>query len=81
MEEEIKKDKTIFDLGLHETMFIEEKVTPKFSGDIDTKRYEVTRVPGGWVYSFEYPGFRQSPIVFVPFKKETVKKVSNAKNA
>lgn len=72
MEEEKKKEKTIYDLKMHETLFIEEKVTPRFNGDIEVKKYEVTRVPGGFVYSFEYAGFRQSPIVFVPFSDEFV---------
>ena len=65
-----KKEKTIYELDLHETLTVEEKVTPLFDGATDIKKYEVTRVPGGWVYSFEYPGFRQSPIVFVPYHSD-----------
>ena len=70
---ENKKEKTIYTLGMHETLFVEEPVEIKTeSGAMSksTKKYEVTRVPGGWVYAFEYPGFRQSPIVFVPWANE-----------
>ena len=71
---EIKKEeKTIYELGLHETLFIEESTLPPAGNNGNEpviKKYEVTRVPGGWVYSFEYPGFRTSPIVFVPFSNE-----------
>lgn len=64
-----KKEKSIYDLELHQTLFVEEEVL--INGvDKSTKKYEVTRVPGGWVYAFEYPGFRQSPIVFVPFRDD-----------
>lgn len=65
-----EKKKTIYDLGLHETLLIEEvigKVEGTQSKEEFIKKYEVTRVPGGWVYAFDYPNFRQSPIVFVPF--------------
>ena len=60
-----EKGKTIYDLALHETMEIEE-------GEIGIKgkKYEVTRVPGGFIYLVEYPGYRQAPTVFVPFNTE-----------
>lgn len=61
-------EKTIWDLKLHETLFVVEKLPLKpMQTEPSEKRYEVTRVPGGWVYSFDYPAFRQSPIVFVPY--------------
>jgi hypothetical protein len=50
-------EKTIFTLKLHEQLVVETELKGKI---------EITKVPGGWVYCFEYPGFRQSPIVFVP---------------
>jgi hypothetical protein len=59
--EETKKEKTIYDLKLHEMISVPTEVGGKI---------EITRVPGGWVYAFEYAGFRQSPIVFIPFKPE-----------
>ena len=62
-----EKEKTIYDLELHETMTITKEVEPAFTGASNTKRFEITRVPGGWVYSFEFPQFRESPVVFVPF--------------
>jgi hypothetical protein len=61
MEKEEKKEKTVYTLGLHESMEIKTDLGGKV---------EITRVPGGWVYCFEYPGFRQSPILFVPFDNE-----------
>ena len=54
-------EKNIYNIGLHETLEIKTNVGGKI---------EITRVSGGWVYAFEYPGFRQSPIVFVPFDNE-----------
>ena len=55
---ETTKEKTVYELELHETLELKTNIGGKI---------EVTRVPGGWVYAFEYPGFRQSPVVFVPF--------------
>jgi len=52
------KQKTIYELELHETVSVKNSI----EGNM-----EITRVPGGWIYSLEYPGFRQSPVVFVPF--------------
>ena len=66
MEEVKKKEKTIYDLKLHETLVVVEQLPPNANGQPVEKKYEVTRVPGGWVYAFEYIGFRQSPIVFIP---------------
>lgn len=68
------KEKTIYDLKIHETMTVEEvigerELTQGKKEDI-IKKYEVTRVAGGWIYAFDYPNFRQSPIVFVPFNNE-----------
>ena len=67
-----KSIKSIYKLGLHETLVIEEIFRGVLSDGSDSisKKYEVTRVPGGWVYAFDYPNFRQSPIVFVPFNEE-----------
>ena len=56
-----KEEKTIYSLGLHQSM----ELKTDFGGKV-----EVTRVPGGWVYCFEYSGFRQSPIIFVPLDNE-----------
>ena len=74
------KNKTIYDLKLHETLVIEEDIK---IGEVEgVKKYEVTRVPGGWIYSFEYPGWRQQENTFVPFKVGEwgeIKKVTNEK--
>lgn len=56
-----EKTKTMYELDLNETLAI----TTNIGGKV-----EITRVPGGWVYSFEYVGFRTSPIVFVPYNTE-----------
>lgn len=61
-----EKEKSIYDLELHEML----EITNKIGGS----KIEITRVPAGWVYAFEYPGFRQSPIVFVPFTPKVAKK-------
>ena len=55
-----EKEKTIYELDLHEALKITTNLGP----------IEITRVPGGWVYCFDYPGFRQSHIVFIPFNTE-----------
>ena len=60
-----EKEKTIYELDLHEMI----KVHTEKEGSM-----EITRVPGGWVYAFDYPGIRQSPIIFVPFDKEFLPK-------
>lgn len=68
-----KKEKTIYDLGIHETLTVEEVIgEQEINGKKEdiVKKYEVTKVAGGWVYAFDYPNFRQSPIVFVPFHNE-----------
>jgi hypothetical protein len=57
----MEKEKNIYDLKLHEII----QIKGENNADI-----EVVRVPGGWVYSFNYPGYRQSPIVFIPFSNE-----------
>lgn len=61
------EEKTIYHLDLHESVSF--KTT--FGSNV-----EATRVPGGWIYCLEYPGFRQSPIVFVPFTTERLRKLS-----
>jgi hypothetical protein len=54
-----KKEKTIYDLALHESIGINN----------DNGRIWVTRVPGGWIY--ETPnGDDQFSCVFVPFHHE-----------
>ena len=58
----MEKVKTIWDLKLHETLIVEESEI-----GIKGKKYEVTRVPGGWIYLLEFPGYRQAPTVFVPW--------------
>ena len=60
MKEETKQ-KTIYDLKLHEVLVI----TTNVGGKV-----EITRCAGGWIYCYEYPGFRQAPVVFVPFDNE-----------
>lgn len=61
METEKEKTITIYDLKLNEGI----ETKSSFGGKI-----EITRVPGGWVWSFEYPGWRQNQVVFVPFNDE-----------
>lgn len=61
------KVKSIYDLKLHEVLVI----TTNVGGKI-----EVTRVAGGWIYCYEYPGFRQAPIAFVPFNNEFMETVN-----
>jgi len=56
-----EKTITVYTLELHDSMEIKTSLGGKV---------EITRVPGGWIYCFEYPGFRQSPIMFVPFHNE-----------
>lgn len=56
-----EKEKTIYDLELHEILVIQTNIGSKI---------EITKIPGGWIYSFEYPGYRQCMIVFVPFNNE-----------
>lgn len=69
--EETKKEKTIYHLKLHETLVVMENLPPLVKdGTPIEKKYEVTRVSGGWIYAFEFMGFRQSPIVFVPYNEE-----------
>lgn len=58
------KEKTVYDLALHESL----KVKNGVGGDI-----EITRVPGGWVYAFDYPGIHQCPVVFIPFCVDPIK--------
>lgn len=51
------KDKTIYDLKLHETLMVE----------IKHKTWGVTRVPGGWIYQNESPRITIPVGYFVPF--------------
>lgn len=66
------KEKTVYSLDLHETLVVKNSV----GGNM-----EITRVPGGWLYALEYPGFRQSPVTFVPFDNGfmQVTKIKNIK--
>jgi hypothetical protein len=61
------EDKTVYDLELHETLTVEKVMGKGATGQDITKKIEITRVPGGWVYAFEYPGWRQTQMAFVPF--------------
>ncbi|HEA46434.1 MAG TPA: hypothetical protein ENH99_01495 [Candidatus Pacearchaeota archaeon] len=74
MDKNKEKEKTIYNLELHETLIllIDEK-DPATEKEIE-KRIEITRVPGGWVYAFDYPFFRQTSVVFVPFNNQYMKK-------
>jgi hypothetical protein len=69
MAEESKKE-SLYDMALHATLVLKNTVGGQM---------EVTRVPGGWVYCFEYPGFRQSQIVFVPFDNGFMDEIINNK--
>ena len=51
------KEKSVYELDLHESLTFKNTL----GGNV-----EVTKVPGGWVYAFDFPAFRQSPTVFVP---------------
>lgn len=59
----MEKPKTMYNLGPHETL----KIPTIVGGTI-----EITRVPGGWIYAFDYVGYRQSPIVFVPYSEDAL---------
>lgn len=58
--EETKKEKTIEDLKLHETLVIIDE-------DFNNKRLEITKVPGGLLYTSDFPAWRLSTTTFVPF--------------
>lgn len=32
--------------------------------------YSILRVPGGWIYSFDWRGYSEAPCVFVPLTLE-----------
>lgn len=67
------EEKTIYNLKLHETLEVSKEVELLIDGGVTTKsikKFDVTRVPGGWVYAFDYPGWRQSQTVFVPFNND-----------
>ena len=66
MKEETKKEKTIEDLKLHETMLIVDK-------SFNEKKIEITRVPSGFLYTFEFPAWRICTTTFVPFIKTSKK--------
>ena len=59
----MEKSKTMYNLGPHETL----KIPTTVGGTI-----EITRVVGGWIYSFDFAGYRQSPIVFVPYTEDAL---------
>lgn len=63
-------NKTLYNLELHEILYV------KTVGD---GKIEITRVPGGWVYAFDYVGYRQSPVVFVPYNEEYKKTLKETK--
>ena len=56
-----EKEKTIYDLELHEILVIQTSIGSKI---------EITKVANGWIYSFDYPGYRQCATVFVPFDNQ-----------
>lgn len=61
MPEKVEKTKSIYDLGLHERLWLDGPVGGK----------DVFRVPGGWIYS-EWDSERDIPLdsIFVPFHPE-----------
>ena len=67
MKEETKKEKTIEDLKLHETVVIVDK-------SFNEKKIEITRVPSGFLYTFEFPAWRICTTTFVPLVIKTNKK-------
>jgi hypothetical protein len=62
MKKEIKEqeNKTIENLKLHETLVIIDE-------DFNNKRIEITKVPGGLLYTSDFPAWRLSTTTFVPF--------------
>ena len=64
--------KTIYNLELNERLVITNKIETGENGAVveEKVRIEITRVPGGWAYSFDYPGYRFAPIIFVPYHEE-----------
>jgi len=63
--EKITKNKIISDIY---KMELHDKITVSDPSRVGLM--EIIRVPGGWVYSLDYPGYGQSPTVFVPFNNE-----------
>lgn len=61
METKKEVEKSIYELKLHEGL----KFKGEFGGDV-----EVLRVAGGFCYMFDFPGWRQAQVVFVPFSNE-----------
>jgi hypothetical protein len=60
MEKETKKnEKNPKDLKMHETIVIIDK-------DFNDKRMEITKVPGGLLYTFDFPAWRLCTTTFVP---------------
>ncbi len=49
--------KNIYDLDLHERVMVKSGI-------------EAVRVPGGWIYIFDFAGYQQAPTLFVPFHNE-----------
>lgn len=56
-----EKEKTIWDLKIHEGL----EIKTEFGG-----KAEILRVGSGWLYAMEYPGWRQTQVVFVPWIAE-----------
>ena len=77
------KEKTIYDLDLHESLDIEEEISTVIGGakTYSTRseklvRYSVLRVPGGWIY--RYKDLTDDPaMVFVPFDNGFQKQTHN----
>ena len=61
----MNKEKTIYDLKLHEDMRIDIEGTP------DGATWEVIRVPGGWLYHLWRDGNKISDN-FVPYNNEFI---------
>ena len=63
-----EKSKTIYNLELHEIMFLENKV----------RGISIIRVPGGWIYTFyawDVEGKEIPNSLFVPFNSEFQKEL------
>lgn len=63
----MEKEKTIYDLQLHESMII--KSTPLSPGAFPFE-WQVTRVPGGWHYKDSSPSRNMALDFFVTYNNE-----------
>lgn len=50
----------IYKMSLHDQFDIQDKALT----------YNIMRVAGGWVYSFDFRGYKTTPTVFVPYNNE-----------